>query len=95
MFMPEHILLPLWADALAAKIGVSVGFFEVFQAANFTAHFMLLIVLFAPLAVLLPNPAMKPKKTSPSLPLAFAVAGMIWLTLGLLGQPRTFLYFQF
>jgi len=47
------------------------------------------------LAVLLPNPAMKPKKTSPSLPLAFAVAGMIWLTLGLLGQPRTFLYFQF
>jgi alginate O-acetyltransferase complex protein AlgI len=95
MFLPDRIVLPLWADALAAKLGVAVTFFEVFQASNFTAHFVCLIILFAPLAVLLPNPAAQPLKVTPSLPLAFSMAGMIWLTLGLLGEPRTFLYFQF
>jgi hypothetical protein len=45
--------------------------------------------------VLLPNPAAQPFKLTPSFRTAFAVAAMAWLTLGWLGEPRTFLYFQF
>ena len=95
MFFPDHIALPLWADGLAAHLGLPVTFFEVFQAANFTAHYVCLLILLAPLAVLLPNPAMEPFKFTASLRTAFAVAVMVWLTLGWLGEPRTFLYFQF
>jgi hypothetical protein len=95
MFLPGQIGLPPWADSVAARLGLPVTFYEVFQAANFTAHYLGLLLLFAPLAVLLPNPAMTPFKVQPSYRNAFALAAMLWLVLGLLGQPRTFLYFQF
>jgi alginate O-acetyltransferase complex protein AlgI len=95
MFFPSGIALPLWADGVASHVHLPVTFFEVFQAANFTAHYVCLLLLFAPLAVLLPNPAMKPNWIQPSFRTAFAVAGMLWLTMGWLGEPRTFLYFQF
>jgi alginate O-acetyltransferase complex protein AlgI len=95
MFLPDRLALPLWADGLAARLGLSATFFEVFQAANFTAHFAFLLLLLAPLSILLPNPAMQPFKVTPSFRTAFALAAMVWLTLGWLGEPRTFLYFQF
>jgi hypothetical protein len=95
MFLPDRIALPLWADGVAGKLGLPTTFFEVFQAANFTAHYLCLLVLLAPLAVLLPNPSMQPFKVTPSFRTAFAIAAAVWLTLGWLGEPRTFLYFQF
>jgi alginate O-acetyltransferase complex protein AlgI len=95
MFWPHHFALPLWADSVASRLHVPVVFFEVFQAANFTVHFVCLLIVFAPLAILLPNPSMRPLAVAPSLRLAFGLAGIIWLTLGWLGEPRTFLYFQF
>jgi len=95
MFLPDSIALPVWAGAIARPIGVPVKVFELFEAANFTAHYVFLLLLFAPLSVLLPNPAMQPMKIRPTLATAFAVAAMLWLTMGLLGEPRTFLYFQF
>ncbi|MEJ0099074.1 MAG: MBOAT family O-acyltransferase [Pseudomonadota bacterium] len=95
MFFPDGIALPLWAEGLAARVGLHVRYFEVFQAANFTAHFLGVMVLLAPLSVLLPNPSMQPFKVVPSFKTAFALAVMVWLTLGWLGEPRTFLYFQF
>jgi alginate O-acetyltransferase complex protein AlgI len=95
MFLPDSIALPIWAGAIARPIGVPIKVFELFEAANFTAHYVFLLLLFAPLSVLLPNPAMQPMKIRPTLATAFAVAAMLWLTMGLLGEPRTFLYFQF
>jgi hypothetical protein len=95
MFHPNQIVLPLWADGIANRLRVPIAFFEVFQAANFTAHYLCLLLLFAPLAVLLPNPAMQPERVRPTFAMAFSLAPMLWLTLGWLGEPRTFLYFQF
>jgi alginate O-acetyltransferase complex protein AlgI len=95
MFLPGQIALPLWADGIASRVGLPVTFFEVFQAANFTAHYVCLLLLFAPLAILLPNPAMQPNIVRPSVTTALVMAPMLWLTLGWLGEPRTFLYFQF
>ena len=95
MFLPGQIALPLWADGIASRMGLPVTFFEVFQAANFTAHYVCLLLLFAPLAILLPNPAMQPNTVRPGVATALVMAPMLWLTLGWLGEPRTFLYFQF
>lgn len=95
MFFPDRITLPLWADSIAARAHIPVTFFEVFQASNFTAHFVSLLVVMAPLSVLLPNPSRQPLTLRPSYRAAFACAAMLWLTLGWLGEQRTFLYFQF
>jgi alginate O-acetyltransferase complex protein AlgI len=95
MFLPGEIALPFWAAGVAGRLGLPVEFFEVFRASNFTAHYVLLLLIFAPLSVLLPNPSAQPQKIRPGFGAAFAVAAMLWLTLGWLGEPRTFLYFQF
>jgi D-alanyl-lipoteichoic acid acyltransferase DltB (MBOAT superfamily) len=95
MFLPTQIALPTWTQGFAERIGLPVTFFEVFQAENFTAHYLGLIVLLAPLALLLPNPAMRPLEVRPTFRTALLVSLMLWPTLGWLGEPRTFLYFQF
>jgi hypothetical protein len=95
MFVPGELALPLWAEGFAHRVGLPVRFYEVFQAANFTAHYIGLLLLLAPLAVLLPNPSVAPLKTRPNFSTAFALAFIGWLTLGWIGEPRTFLYFQF
>jgi D-alanyl-lipoteichoic acid acyltransferase DltB (MBOAT superfamily) len=95
MFFPPQLALPLWADGLAAHLGLPVTFFEVFQAENFTAHYLCVMLLLAPLSVLLPNPSMRPFEVRPNIRTAFALGLMLWPTLGWLGEPRTFLYFQF
>ena len=53
------------------------------------------LVLLGPLALLLPNPAKRPLDLRPSSRLALALAGIVWLSLGWINEPRTFLYFQF
>lgn len=95
MFVPGQLALPLWAEGFASRFGLPVRFYEVFQAANFTAHYICLLLLLAPLSVLLPNPSVAPLKIRPNLRTAFALAVAGWLTLGWIGEPRTFLYFQF
>jgi len=95
MFLPPQVSLPLWAAGIAGHLGLPVTYFEVFQAANFTAHYVFLLLLLAPLSVLIPNPAKNPVSVKPTFATAFAIGSMLWLTLGWLGEPRTFLYFQF
>jgi hypothetical protein len=43
----------------------------------------------------LPPISANPDKLNPSWPKAIGVAGMSWLVLGMIGQPRSFLYFAF
>lgn len=95
MFVPGPLTLPLWAEGFAHKVGIPVHFYEIFQAANFTAHFVGLLLLLAPLSVLLPNPSVDPMRIRPTARTALALAFIGWLTMGWIGEPRTFLYFQF
>lgn len=95
MFIPGRLALPLWADSVAQRLGLPVTFYSVFRAANFAAHDLFLLLVFAPLAIMLPNPSVRPKEIRPSYRTAFAVSAMLWLTMGWIGEPRTFLYFQF
>ncbi len=51
--------------------------------------------LLAILSVSLPPIAANPEGLLPSRAKAFALAGMAWLVVGFIGEPRTFLYFAF
>ncbi len=96
MFVPDRFLvLPLWADSVAKSLGIPVEFFDVFQAPNTTAYFIGQMVLLAVLASLIPNIVATPMKIRHDYKTAFAVAFMLWLTAGWIGEQRTFLYFQF
>jgi hypothetical protein len=53
------------------------------------------IVLLGCLAGLLPPLAADPAALAPSRRIAYATAAMLLLTAGLVGEPRTFLYFAF
>lgn len=53
------------------------------------------IAVLGPLALLLPAFSAMPEKITPSWRHAFAVAAMALITVGLLDQPRSFLYFAF
>ena len=53
------------------------------------------ITLLGFLSAVLPPLAANPQALTPSLPKAFAITSMVWLIAGLIGEPRTFLYFAF
>lgn len=96
MFVPDHFfVLPLWAESFAKPLGIPVAFFDVFQASNFTANFVGLMVLLSVMAALIPNIVARPFTIAPSYRTALALALMLWLTAGWIGEQRTFLYFQF
>ena len=95
MFLPSQIVLPDWAWKIGQRLNVPVMPYEVFTRGSFTVRQMLLVLIAAPLSVLLPNPVIKPLEIKPSFKIAFACAAMLWLTMGLINEPRTFLYFQF
>jgi len=60
-----------------------------------TAYCLFWIALLAFLAGTLPAPAAAPEKLLLLPRTAYATAAMIWLIVGLIGEPRTFLYFTF
>ena len=47
------------------------------------------------LAITLPPLAANPEALMPSRTKATAMAAMVWLIIGFIGEPRTFLYFAF
>jgi D-alanyl-lipoteichoic acid acyltransferase DltB (MBOAT superfamily) len=96
MFMPSEPLLsiPRWlAEALPFDLPIST--FTLFDGPMSSAYCLFWIVVLACLAVLLPPLAAAPEALAPSWRSAFATAAMIWLIAGLIGEPRTFLYFAF
>jgi hypothetical protein len=96
MFMPSESLLsvPAWAASLL-PFDLPVHTFTLFAELRHSTYCVFWIVLLGCLAGLLPPLAADPAALAPSRRTAFAAAAMIWLIAGLIGEPRTFLYFAF
>jgi D-alanyl-lipoteichoic acid acyltransferase DltB (MBOAT superfamily) len=96
MFMPSESLLtvPPWvAERLPFDLPTTTFF--LFDGLRLFAGCVFWIVLLGCLAGLLPPLAADPAALAPSRRIAYATAAMLLLTAGLVGEPRTFLYFAF
>jgi hypothetical protein len=96
MFMPSESLLsvPPWlAERLPFNLPTHTFF--VFDGLRLFAYHLLWIVVLACLAVTLPPLAAEPDSLVPSRRMAWTAAAMLLLSIGFIGEPRTFLYFAF
>jgi hypothetical protein len=96
MFMPSEPLLsvPAWL-AYHLPFDLPLNVFTLFDGLRQSVYCVLWIALLAALAATLPAFAAAPESLMPSRPRAYAMAAMIWLTMSMIGEPRTFLYFAF
>lgn len=95
MFVPSNGLsVPEWLAAwLPTRL--PIGTFTLFSELRDTIYCLSWTALLALLSVLLPPLAADPEAIVPSRAKAIALAGMAWLIIGMIGEPRTFLYFAF
>jgi alginate O-acetyltransferase complex protein AlgI len=96
MFMPSEPLLsvPPWlAERLPFDLPTRTYF--LFDGLRLFASHMLWIAVLGCLAGALPPLAAEPEALAPTRRMAYATAVMLLLSIGFLGQPRTFLYFAF
>ena len=95
MVDPHGLGLPTFlTDMLHLHLPHPVDF-QVFDSPPVLARLLGWLALLGPLALLLPNPAKAPLTLIPSARMALALSLIIWLSLGWINEPRTFLYFQF
>jgi len=98
MFVPSHLLaVPAWVLTYLpwSALRDHVASFSLFAEASTTAHMLGWIAVLGPLSLLLPPLSARPDTLQPSWRMGFAMAGMAWLVLGFIDQPRSFLYFAF
>lgn len=95
MVDPSGLGVPEFVARILHGLNLRVVDFAVFDSPPVLARLLGWLVLLGPLALLLPNPAKRPLDLRPSSRLALALAGIVWLSLGWINEPRTFLYFQF
>ncbi len=95
MFVPASSLsVPGWlASLLPARL--PIGTFTLFSDFQNTVYCVAWTVSLAALSVLLPPLAADPEAIRPSQAKATMLAAAVWLILGMIGEPRTFLYFAF
>jgi alginate O-acetyltransferase complex protein AlgI len=94
---------PWWLAQLARRVGLPLhltasgesGYFEWLYNTTEALTTVSWIAILAVLALILPALSAAPEKIRPTWRNAFASAAMILLTLGVLNQPRSFLYFAF
>ena len=95
MFWPtEPLSVPTWASTIL-PFNLPIRTFSFLGDLRSALYCFYWIALLSILAAVMPAVAAKPGSLSPSVPKAFAVASMAWLIAGLIGEPRTFLYFAF
>jgi alginate O-acetyltransferase complex protein AlgI len=95
MFLPsEPLSVPTWASSLL-PFDLPIRPFTLLSDMRVALYCFFWITLLAILAVVLPAPAANPQSLSPSLPRAFVTTSMAFLIAGMIGEPRTFLYFAF
>lgn len=95
MFMASAPLsVPAWLAPML-PFNPTVGTFTLFAELKDTVYCLSWIVLLGCLAMTFPPLAVNPEALVPSRSKALAMAGMAWLIAGLIGEPRTFLYFAF
>jgi alginate O-acetyltransferase complex protein AlgI len=99
MFIPTSSILavPAWVLTYLPweSLRGHVTSFTLFAEASTTAHMLGWIAILGPLSLLLPPLSAQPEKLQPTWRMGFAMAGMAWLVLGFIDQPRSFLYFAF
>jgi hypothetical protein len=98
MFIPNDVLaVPAWVLTYLPipALRDHVASFTLFAEASTTAHMLGWIAILGPLSLLLPPLSAQPDKLQPTWRMGFAMASMTWLILGLIDQPRSFLYFAF
>jgi alginate O-acetyltransferase complex protein AlgI len=86
--------VPDWL-ASSLPIRLPIGTFTLFSNFRDTVYCLAWTALLAPLSVLLPPLAADPEAIIPSRAKAMALAAAVWLVIGMIGEPRTFLYFAF
>jgi len=86
--------IPAWMSSLL-PFNIPVGTFTLFAELKNTVYCLTWTALLACLAVRLPVLAANPEALLPSRSKAVAMASMVWLIAGFIGEPRTFLYFAF
>ena len=95
MFWPaEALSVPTWAASML-PFDLPIRTFSFLGDLRSALYCFYWIALLSILAVVMPAVAAKPQALVPSVPKAFTVASMAWLIAGLIGEPRTFLYFAF
>jgi D-alanyl-lipoteichoic acid acyltransferase DltB (MBOAT superfamily) len=95
MFVPAHQLsVPGWLASLL-PMNLPIGTFTLFSDFQNTVYCFAWTVLLAALSVLLPPLAAEPEAIAPSHAKAVMLAAAVWLIVGMIGEPRTFLYFAF
>jgi D-alanyl-lipoteichoic acid acyltransferase DltB (MBOAT superfamily) len=94
MFTPTHASVPEWL-ASVLPIRLPIETFTLFSNFRDTVYCLTWTCLLAALSVLLPPLAADPEKILPSRAKAVILAAAVWLIIGMIDEPRTFLYFAF
>ena len=95
MLSPTKIIFPDWLKRYIDAPSLHWETLSLFSTGTFTLKLSIWLVILSTLSVLIPNLAKHYKVIRPNHWLAFSLALMVWLTLGWLDEPKTFLYFQF
>jgi D-alanyl-lipoteichoic acid acyltransferase DltB (MBOAT superfamily) len=95
MFDPGRFLMPNWLSGLAERTGMAWTTLAMFSSGAFAVRMAVWLALAAALSVVLPNWAKAWREIRPRWRLAWGMALAVCLIGTWLGQPRTFIYFQF
>ena len=95
MVSPQALVLPNWLSAQAAGMGLPWDTLALFSSGTFTLKMAGWMAVAGLLSVSLPNWSKTWPKLDPSVRLAGAAAAMLFLVGSWLGEPRSFIYFQF
>ena len=96
MFFPQDLLAaPDWLVDKLPHAHLSVASFELFADPRQTTNMIFWIAVLGPLSLVLPALSARPDSLRATWPMAVAFAGMAVAVLGLIDQPRSFLYFAF
>ena len=95
LFSPDALILPNWLSWMSAPLGLPWATLMIFTTGVFTVKFMAWVAALGVLSLVMPNPAKDYDHLVPTPFLAVISAILVWMVLGWLDEPRTFLYFQF
>ena len=95
MFSFGDIVLPNWLSSAAQSVGIPWRTLSFFATGSYTVRLVVWIALGAVFVFFLPNVAGMWKSLKPDWRTAGGTAIMLWLAIGLLGRPQSFIYFQF
>ncbi|HJO89418.1 MAG TPA: MBOAT family O-acyltransferase [Alphaproteobacteria bacterium] len=94
-FSPGALVLPNWLSWMSVPLGLPWATLVVFTTGVFTIKFITWVAALGVLSLVMPNPAKDYDRLVPTPFLAVISAVLVWMVLGWLDEPRTFLYFQF